>query len=163
MISDAPANREANAAIGSLKLREEKPYDLFVLVCWLVIQLLALALSLSRLPLWARFDQPTEKFALAIMLVSQSALAALLLPNLVRTWRAAIAVIASAFPFMQLAGLLSDTPGSRVAIASLLVAAWIGMVLLFAGLVQTKRARSMVSTVATSVAVIVATLWVTGG
>jgi hypothetical protein len=99
------------------------------LFCWLVIQLVALSLAVFRVPLSARFPLPGEQFAIHIMLTVQIVASAMLFPFLLRDAATSAMVILTIVPFVQLAGYLSSTPVSRVALAALYVATWLATLL----------------------------------
>jgi hypothetical protein len=79
-------------------------------VSWVVIQLLALALSSARISLWPRPTLAVEDYALDIMLAAQVAGSALLFPWLMRNIRLATFVVLITLPFLQLAAILASAP-----------------------------------------------------
>lgn len=95
------------------------------LFCWLVIQLFALSLAVFRVPLAARFPLPGEQFAIHIMLTTQIVASAMLFPLLLRDVTTSAMVLLTMLPFIQLAGYLSATPMSRVALAAAYLATWL--------------------------------------
>jgi hypothetical protein len=95
------------------------------LLLWLAVQLFALGLSAFRVPLAAKWPRPQELLATHVLLAAQVSAAALLFPWLMRSWRAAIVVAASAWTFLLIAAVLSATPLDRVAIAGLYVTTWL--------------------------------------
>jgi hypothetical protein len=95
------------------------------LFVWLVLQLIALSLSVFRVPLSARFPPPGEQFAIHIMLVTQITASALLFPFLLRDVKTTAMVILSIAPFLQLSSYLSSVPIPRAAMAAAYVAAWL--------------------------------------
>jgi hypothetical protein len=96
----------------------------FRLALWLLPQIAALAISALRVPLWARFPQPGEWLALAVMVAVQSATAALLLPILDH-WSTAGVIALAGWPMALIAGSLSATPIQRTVTGELYVSVWI--------------------------------------
>lgn len=95
------------------------------LLLWLGIQLIALLVALLRIPLAAQYPQPAELLAAQVMVVVQVTSIALLFPYLLRDLAAAVAVAATAVPFILLGGALSAVPAVRMAGAGSYVSAWI--------------------------------------
>jgi hypothetical protein len=60
-----------------------------------------------------------------VMVVSQVVAAALLFPYLMRSWAAAVAVVAGAWPFDAAAGVFSAAPAGHVVWAAAYVTAWL--------------------------------------
>jgi hypothetical protein len=96
----------------------------FRLALWLLPQMIALAISALRVPLWARFPQPGEWLALAVMLAVQSAMAALMLPIL-DDWSTAGIFLLASWPMALIAGSLSATPIQQTIAGELYVSVWI--------------------------------------
>jgi hypothetical protein len=92
---------------------------------WLAVQLAALVVSAARVPLWARFAQPGEDLALAVMLATQICAAALLAPMVLGSWPRALCAIALAIVFMQLSAMLAAADRADVVLASTYVASWL--------------------------------------
>jgi hypothetical protein len=90
-----------------------------------VIQLTALLLGAARVPLWAHFPKPGEQFGAHEMLVAQIVASGMLFPYLLRDWRARLVIIATALPFLELAGFLSGLPFARVTLAWVYLGFWI--------------------------------------
>jgi hypothetical protein len=83
-----------------------KPHGL-ALVCWLGLQLAALALAALGVPLSDPFPRPPESLALHEMLAVQTIAAAMLAPRLLITWRGWVSSAAAALPFLVLAAILA--------------------------------------------------------
>jgi hypothetical protein len=64
-------------------------------------------------------------FAAHVIVLGQVITASLLFPFLLRDRRAAVAVIASAWPFVALGGMLSALPAGRMAVAAAYVSLWL--------------------------------------
>jgi len=94
------------------------------LLCWLAINLAALAIGAAGVPLSAKPFIPPESASLAIVAVVQVASAALLWPILFRSRWGTVGVICTSIPFLQAAGFLSATSGKELLTASFLVCAW---------------------------------------
>jgi hypothetical protein len=103
------------------------------LALWLSIQLLALSLASSRLPLSAHYPQPPEALAFQLMAIVQTIGLAMLLPVLLRSHTHALAIALTAGPMLQLAGVLAQAPFARV----LLV--WVNITVFLAALVLCGR------------------------
>ena len=95
------------------------------LLLWLLVQLSALLVACLRLPLAAKYPQPAEMLAAQLVVVAQVVAASLLFPYLLRDRRAALAVVASAWPFIALGGVLSALPAGRVVAAGAYVTLWL--------------------------------------
>ena len=95
------------------------------LTVWLLIQLAALALAASRLPLSAHFARPPQSLALDEMLIAQFVGAALFFPLLFRGWRAWLAMAVSAWPMLMLASTMTAIPAWRVTALWLLPVQWL--------------------------------------
>jgi hypothetical protein len=96
------------------------------LLLWLGLQFLALLLALLRVPLAAGYPATGEMLAAQVLVVTQVTASALLFPWVLRDRWAAVAVIATAWPFVVLAGVVSAAPAGRVAAAGCYVSAWLG-------------------------------------
>jgi hypothetical protein len=96
----------------------------FRIALWIGPQLVALAISVFRLPLWARFPQPGEWLALPVMLAVQSGVAALLLPIL-DDWSIAGSILAAGWPMALIAGSLSATPVRTAVECEMYLSLWI--------------------------------------
>src|SRR4051812_4301606 len=97
------------------------------LAAWIVIQLIALAASASRAPLWARFTGPTEDWALAIMLAVQIAASAMLAGSLLTSFTRALLVAMACIPFAHLAAVLSADSFFGVLRSETYVMCWIAL------------------------------------
>src|SRR5215211_6686279 len=79
------------------------------LLLWLLIQLGAILLAVLRVPLAAAYREPAEQLAPYLLFAVQVVAAGMLFPFLLRDWRTAVQVIATAIPFqlaaVYLAGL----------------------------------------------------------
>ena len=113
------------------------------LFCWLVIQLIALALGVFRVPLSARWAPPGEQFAIQIVLVTQVVASAMLFPFLLRNLTTSAMAILSIAPFVQLSAFLSGTPMSRAALATLYVAIWLVTLAVWREIVQSRRGEML--------------------
>ena len=78
------------------------------LLVWLLIQLIAIGLSVARIPFYGKsFPQPAELLASNVMLIVQIGTSAMLFPFLFRdTWATGI-VIAASWPFTIVAGFVT--------------------------------------------------------
>jgi hypothetical protein len=90
-----------------------------------MVQLGALLVACLRVPLAAKSPQPAEVLAAHGVVLAQAVAAALLFPYLLRDRRAALAVVASALPFVALGGVLSGLPVGRVVAAAAYITLWL--------------------------------------
>jgi hypothetical protein len=95
------------------------------LILWLVVQLGAIWLASARVPLWARLPQAAELWAIHYLVVAQVAASALTFPWLMKSWASTVAVIATAWPFVFLAGLLSPLPVQTVVLVAVYLSIWL--------------------------------------
>src|SRR5438477_5794998 len=111
----------------SVPTRPENPYAecLAPLSIWLSICLIALAISVLRVPLSANYPRPAESLALPVLLITQLVFSGLLCPFLLRTWRTMFVVIVASWPFIFLAGYLSFTPTLRELLCALYLSIWL--------------------------------------
>jgi hypothetical protein len=102
------------------------------LIIWLLIQLAAVALAASGVPLSANFPRPPQSLAVHEMLVAQFVGSAMFFPALFRGgWRGWLAIVLSAAPMLMLAAWLARTPLSRVPMLWVHVTAWVTMLALW--------------------------------
>jgi hypothetical protein len=101
------------------------------LAVWLIVQLLALALATARLPLSANFAKPGKALAVEEILVAQFAVSAMMFPFLLRDARSCLALILTAAPMLQLAGVLSETSIARIVGAWTCLAIWLAALALW--------------------------------
>jgi hypothetical protein len=119
---------------------------------WTAIQLIPLMLSAARVPLWARTNHPIEDHAPFLMLAAQAGGAALLFPWLMQRPRSAAIVMLLALPFMQLAGVLSDTPVTQILMNALAVSLWLASLAFWSTALRTRQAQAIGISVAAAVA-----------
>jgi hypothetical protein len=102
------------------------------LILWLLIQLAAVALAASRVPLSADFPRPAQALAVHEMVIAQVVGSALFLPVLFRGgWRGWLAMVVTAGPMLMLAAWLARTPLPRVLVAWGEVGMWLAMLALW--------------------------------
>jgi hypothetical protein len=92
---------------------------------WSALQIVTLLLAASRVQLWARMSQPTENYAMQIILVEQIAFAAMLFPWLMRTLHSTAFVFLISALFLQLAGMLGNNFASEIAWAISQIWIWL--------------------------------------
>jgi hypothetical protein len=115
------------------------PGKLAPLLVWLLMQLLALLLSISNAPLFARPAHAMETYALGIMLAVQVAAAVLLFPWLLRDATDILRVMVSAWLFDQLAGMLAMQEASDIVVATVGISTWLVGLSLWSGVCATMR------------------------
>ena len=112
-------------------------------ILWLAVQLAALALAAARVPLAAKYPRPEELLAAHLMLTVQVSASALLFPYLMRDWRTAASVIATAWPFLMLASTLAAVPVGRAVAAGAYVTLWLVALAAWAPLLTRPQLQSM--------------------
>ncbi|MDP9172770.1 MAG: hypothetical protein M3O30_02750 [Planctomycetota bacterium] len=108
---------------------------------WLGVQFAALAVAALRFSLSSRYPRAGEELALAVMLVAQTAAAALLFPVLLQTPRWTIIAIAAAWPMAFMASVLADVEIERFVICELYVSGWMLALYLWGWAVENPTAR----------------------
>lgn len=136
----SPAESLAQPAEPAGDVRVHEPLVTPLLV-WLVIQLAALLAGAFRLPLSVRAVHPPEALADEMMVVTQIVSAGLLLPVVLPNLRAAVALIASLWPMLFLAGFLASTPVSAIATSGLYVSAWLGGLATLSHVIQSDKMK----------------------
>jgi hypothetical protein len=124
------------ARLGNISRSDTSTF--FRLALWLLPQMIALAISALRVPLWARFPQPGEWLALAVMLAVQSAMAALMLPIL-DDWPTAGVIALAGWPMALIAGSLSATPMQRTIGGELYIGSWIAAIAIWSRVCPRQR------------------------
>ena len=105
---------------------EDKPSIAIPLIVWLLIQLAAIALAASGVPLSANFPRPPQSLAVHEMLIAQFVGSAMFLPVLFRGgWRTWLGVVVAAGPMLMLAAWLARMPMPQVLLLWAEVAAWV--------------------------------------
>ena len=122
---------------------------------WMALQLVALALAAGRVPLSARFPEPSERLAAVEMLVVQLGAAALLFPLLLNSWKRFWLTLLGLWPMLYLAGSLAGNRAPEIISAGSYATAWIVTLAIW-------RA-SLPSLEAQKIAVVLASLWTIGG
>jgi len=108
---------------------------------WMACQFTAIALTASRVQLWARSPVETEHLALAVLVATQMCALLLLFPILLNKWRSAAIAAICGVVFAEIAGILANLPASTWLRAELFPAAWLISLWLVAGLLRCDRAR----------------------
>jgi len=94
------------------------------LLLWVLVQLIALALSAAGTPLWAHHPLPRTSLAVETMLVAQLVGIWLLFPVVLSDVLLSLVAVAFLWPFLQLAGLLASAPQSKLVVTALYVSIW---------------------------------------
>jgi hypothetical protein len=119
-------DRAAKSATSQMTHQDEPDRPLTApLALWLLVQLATLALAATRVPLSAHFVQPGEALAVEEMLVAQFAISAMTFPFLLRDARCLIAMMLTAAPMLQLAGVLAGASMPRLAGTWTCLALWL--------------------------------------
>lgn len=113
------------------------------LLVWLVAQMLMLLVPVSRIKLADEFVRPAESLALAEMMAGQMVVLALMFPFLLRSAGASVAIAASGWPFLLLAGVLASTPGQQVGWCAAYLTLWVAVLAMWRSVLRT-RALQMV-------------------
>ena len=95
------------------------------LLFWLLIQVGALTLAAGRVPLAARYPIAGERYALDLLLAVQVGFAAMLFPWLLRDLSTAVMAIASCWPALALAVMLSSLKPGTLVIAGGYLTLWL--------------------------------------
>ena len=95
------------------------------LIVWLLLQLAAISLAASRLPLSANYPRPAQGLAVHGILIAQFAGSAVFLPVLFRGWRAWIVMVVTSGLMLVLASTMTAVPLKQVMILWGHVTAWI--------------------------------------
>jgi hypothetical protein len=117
---------------------------------WVMIQLGALGLAAGQVPLADEMARPVEGVAIQEMVIVQAGAAGMLSPVLFRNVGTTLALVASTWPFLQLASMLSATPGGRVVSVAIYLAMWMGALGLAGSMLRSERARLRAVALATS-------------
>jgi hypothetical protein len=148
---------------------EEHSSLAIALIVWLLIQLAAIALAASGVPLSANFPHPPQSLAVHEMLIAQFVGSAMFLSVLFRGgWRAWLGMVLSAGPMLMLAVWVARMPMSRVMLAWGEVALWLTTLALWravfsCGNVSDAKARGLQSPRSSSVLSALAILLSAGG
>jgi hypothetical protein len=94
------------------------------LLLWLTIQLGAILLAVLRVPLAAVYVEPPERLAPQLMLTMQVVIVGMLFPFLLRDWRLALQVTATALPFQLAAAYLGGLAAREILSAMAFMATW---------------------------------------
>ena len=119
------------------------------LLLWLSCQLIAVALTAGRFPLWAKHPPTGESLALQALLIIQLTSSALLFPILVHTIQGTAATIASGWPFALASAALSSTPTAHVYLAESYVSLW--LIALYLWRVAFRSTRAIATVHATAI------------
>ena len=111
------------------------------LFLWLALQVGTLLLAGLQTPLSDKFTRPAERRAIEEMLVVQIAASALLFPMILDGLWAALAAIATAWPMLALAGVLSVRPTGDVVRGATYVSLWMGVLAIWGWLLSGQRSR----------------------
>jgi hypothetical protein len=122
---------------------------------WLLLQVGVLALAAGRVPLAARYSSTGERHALDLLMAAQVGLASLLFPWLLRDISAAVMAIASCWPALALAVMLSALKPAALLIAGGYVTLWLAVLTAWRFALASERSQ-MIGTA-------VAATWAIGG
>ena len=95
------------------------------LVVWLGAQLLAIGLAAARVPLWANAPRASELLALEYLLIAQISVSSLIFPWMMRSMASSVVTIATAWPMVFFAGLLSPAPLNTLFFGGVYVNGWL--------------------------------------
>jgi hypothetical protein len=117
---------------------------------WVILQLIAMGLVVARFQFWNNAnvgDRNALAIVIAIQIVGASMLVGVLMPN---RW-AALFVLLSSMPFVQLAGLLAASSTSDTLRAGALVLLWLATLWTWSSVANGTVSRALLSAVATGV------------
>ncbi len=126
---------------------------------WLCIQLLALTAGATQIQLSDQFPRPAEQLALDVMLAVQLGTSAMLFPLLLRNLTSTLLVIASTWPFIQIAGILAAVPSPSILLAGCYVSVWLVFLALARSLPRSEKSMMFVVMVMTAVSIGGALMW----
>ena len=95
------------------------------LLLWLTIQFIAILTALLRVRWAVGYPQPAELLAARVVVLTQITASALLFHYLLRDVLVTVTVVATAWPFIALAGVLSGVMPPRAAAGGCYVTAWL--------------------------------------
>ncbi len=111
---------------------------------WSLLQIAVLAIAAGNWPLVLAQGQPTERWALMLLVAMQFSIGAIFAEPLLGSASRAAVNIALAWPMLQLAGLLAGQPQSHVLAASGAVTLWLTALACWMGaLPEHGRGRSL--------------------
>jgi hypothetical protein len=117
-------------------------------VAWLAVQITVLTFAAARIPLFARFDPPFERWALHLLAAAQVAVASLLFPWLMRSIRSSLFTILFAIPLLGLAALLGQMGARDLLLTAGAVVAWLVSLALWRRCIHSKPAQLTASAAA---------------
>jgi hypothetical protein len=120
---------------------------------WLLVQVGALALAAGRVPLAARYPSTGERYALDLLLGAQVGFAALLFPWLLRDLFAAELAIASCWPALALAVMLSAFKPGTLPIVGGYVTLWLAVLTAWRFALPSEKSQLIGSAVAATWAI----------
>jgi len=123
------------------------------LFVWLLVQIGALALAAGRVPLAARYPSTGERYALYLLLGAQVGFAALLFSWLLRDLYAAVLAIASCWPALALAVMLSALKPGALLIAGGFVTLWLAVLTAWRFALRSERWQLIATAVASTWAI----------
>lgn len=124
MTDDRAGQHDLNLTAGRPTV-DAKPSATAPLLVWLAIQSASLAWAAARLPLAAKYPQPAEMNAAALLVAAQILALSALFPFLCRTFKATAAVAVCSLPLLFLACAAAGQTARVVPVALLLVL-WVG-------------------------------------
>lgn len=120
------------------------------LLLWLALQLLVLLLPVFQIRLSDDFPRPAERLAIQEMLLLQTTAAGLLFPCLLPTLATTLILIAAAWPFILLAGILSSTPPLPLLFAGAYLSTWLLLLGLWQQILSSPKQRLTACALATA-------------
>jgi hypothetical protein len=117
-------------------------------VLWLAVQISVLALAAARIPLWARFDPPFERWALHLLAAAEVAVASLMFPWLMRSTGSSLFTIVFAIPSLGLAALLAQAGAEDLLMTSGAVVVWLLSLALWRRCLRSELAQLFAAAVA---------------
>jgi hypothetical protein len=118
---------------------------------WLLIQLTAIVLIVTRAKLWLAGGD--DSAALELMLIMQIGGAALLLPALLPNLRTMVCVAPSAIPFLQIAGIIAAVDVRHVLVGAIAVTLWLVTLQLAMSIPRLTLTRAIIHALAVCVSI----------
>jgi hypothetical protein len=119
------------------------------LLLWLLVQLGAIVIAVLRVPLAAAYPEPAERLAPHLLLAVQVIAAGILFPFLLRDWRTAAQVVATAVPFQLASAYLAGVGARGMLPAMTFVLSWIVVLAVWRPCLTLHRMRALAISIAT--------------
>lgn len=120
-----------------------RPHTTAPLAVWLAVQLAAIAVVVTRVPLWAAYPDAPERLAAYWVFGVQVIAGGMLFPFLLRDFPTAIQILLAAIPFQVAAQALSGERMDALWAPAAIVAGWLLGLACWAGCLRSMRAQAI--------------------